>query len=108
MGEPKQGEVWWADIPEPTGRRPVLILTRNEVIPLRDNVTVAPLTTTIRGIASEVELGPEHGMPARCAASLDNLVTIPKFDLDVRITTLDTDSMNAVFEAIHFALGLPY
>lgn len=108
MDQPRQGEVWWAQLPEPAGRRPVLVLTRSSIIDLLGNVTVAPLTRTIRGIPSEVVLEPSVGVPTRCAVSLDNLSTLPKADLVGRITTLDTDTMNAVVEALHFALDLPY
>lgn len=104
----RQGEVWWAELPEPAGRRPVLILTRSDAIEGLTNVTVAPLTRTIRGIRSEVELGPREGMPTRCAVSLDNLLTIPQTDLMSKITSLDADLMNAVFEAIHHVMNMPF
>ena len=86
MEEPKQADIWWANLPEPLGRRPVLVLTRNAAIPVRTNVSVALLTRTIRGIDSEVELGVRHGVKTRCAVSLDNIVTIPKPMLDRRMT----------------------
>jgi mRNA interferase MazF len=108
MEKPKQGELWWAELPEPAGRRPVLILTRNSIVDLLANVTVAPLTRTMRGIASEVVLEPSQGVPSRCAVSLDNLLTIPKSCLTGRIADLDSATMNAVCEAIHFALDLPF
>jgi mRNA interferase MazF len=105
---PKQGEIWWADLPEPAGRRPVLILSRNDALQALSNVTVAPLTRTVRGIRSEVELTPRDGLPTRCAVSADNLLTVPKSVLVSRIVALEVDSLNAVFEAIHFALDMPF
>ena len=59
----KRGEVWWAEVGPPAGRRPVLLLSRNEAYAVRELVMVAPLTTRIRGIPSEVSLGDEDGVP---------------------------------------------
>jgi mRNA interferase MazF len=108
MEKPRQGDIWWADLPDPAGRRPVLVLTRSAIVDLLANVTVAPLTRTMRGIASEVVLEPSQGVPTRCAVSLDNLLTVPKNCLSSKITSLSAETMNAVCEAIHFALDLPY
>jgi mRNA interferase MazF len=108
MNRPEQGEVWWADLPEPAGRRPVVVLTRSDAIPVLANVTVAPLTRSIRGIPTEVELTEAHGVPTRSAVSLDNILTVPQSDLVSRIVVLDADTMNAVFEAIHRAFGMPF
>src|SRR6266508_4202511 len=69
----KRGEVWWAELPEPVGRRPVVLLTRDGAYGYRTMATVAPVTTTIRGIPAEVELGPADGLPRRCVVNLDNL-----------------------------------
>jgi len=108
MAQLEQGEIWWADLPEPAGRRPVLILTRSDAIPVLSNVTVAPLTRSIRGIPTEVELTESHGVPTRSAISLDNILTIPQSDLVSRIVALDADVMNAVFNAIHHAFAMPF
>ncbi len=59
----KRGEVWWADFPAPIGRRPVLLLSRDRAYAVRNAVTVAFLTTTIRDLPVEVELTPEEGVP---------------------------------------------
>ena len=83
-----QGQIWWAELPAPAGRRPVLILTRSEAIPRLANVTVAPITRSVRGIASEVFLTPEDGPPTECVVSLDNIVTVRKSILHRRITAL--------------------
>jgi hypothetical protein len=68
----KRGEVWWADLPPPTGRRPVVLLSRDEAYAVRALVTVASVTTRIRSIPAEVPLGPEDGLPRDCVANLDN------------------------------------
>jgi mRNA interferase MazF len=72
-----RGDIVWLDL-EQEGRRPVLVLTRDEAIPRLRNVVVALITRTIRGIDTEVELGPDDGMPVECAVSLDNLRTVPQ------------------------------
>ncbi len=101
-----QGDVYWYTFRAPDKRRPVLILTRNSVIPFLTAVTIAPLTTTIRGIPSEVLLTPdEDGVPADCAVSADNLQTIRKAGLGTYITHLSPERMREVRAAIEFSLG---
>ncbi len=99
-------EVWWADLPPPAGRRPVVLLSREEAYSVRAKVTVAPLTTRIRRIPVEVDLGPEDGLPKRCVANLDSMVTIPKSHLKRCITILSPKKVKAIDAAIRFALGL--
>lgn len=101
-----RGEIWWADLPAPAGRRPVLLLSRNEAYLVWALVTVAPITTRIRHIAAEVPLGAQDGMPKPCVANLDSIVTISKAVLRERIASLDRDKLDAVEGAIRFALGL--
>lgn len=101
-----RGEVWWADLPRPVGRRPVVLLSRNPAYSVRTSVTVAPVTRTIRDIPVEVPLGPGDGLPARCVVNLDDLTTIPKPLLTERITALSPEKMAAVDAAIRFALDL--
>lgn len=108
MTKIRQGEIWWADLPAPAGRRPVLVLTRSDAIAHMGNVTVAPLTRTVRDIDSEVVLSPSHGVPTVCAVSLDNIMTIVKTILDRRVVTLSADTMKQVFEAIRFVFAIPY
>ena len=103
-----QGEVWWANLPEPLGWRPVLILTRTDALPLLHWCTVAPLTRTIRGLESEVILEPDDGVPSRCAVTLDNIATVEQDLLIRRITLLPADRLNEVWEALHYAFDLPY
>jgi mRNA interferase MazF len=84
---PAQGELWWAETEDK--RRPVLICTRREVIPVLRTVVVAPVTRTVRGIPSELSLGREEGLDVECAASFDSLQTVPRVALTQRIGALD-------------------
>ncbi|MCX6559697.1 MAG: type II toxin-antitoxin system PemK/MazF family toxin [Candidatus Aminicenantes bacterium] len=102
----RRGEVWWADLGPPAGKRPVVLLSREEAYAVRSAVTVAPLTRTVRGIAVEVALGEEDGVPKPCVVNLDSIVTIPKRLLAARITSLSAERMRQIREAIRFALGL--
>ena len=102
----RRGEVWWALLPEPVGRRPVVLLSRNEAYQVRELITVAPVTSRIRGIPTEVELGPGDGLPKKCVVNLDSITTIPKRALVERITTLEAEKLLAVEQALRFALGL--
>lgn len=102
----KRGEVWWADIPPPVGRRPVVLVSRDEAYRIRALVTVAPVTTRIRGIKVEVNLGPQEGLPRKCVANCDSLATIPKAWLESRITRLTATKVREIDVAIRFALGL--
>lgn len=101
-----RGEVWWARLPEPKGVRPVLLLSRDRAIQVRPMVTVAPLTRTIREIASQVRLGPEDGLPKPCVANLDDIQTIEKSRLLKRLCALSESKLRAVAGAVQFALAL--
>ena len=103
----RRGEGWWADLPIPVGRRPVLLLSRNEAYQVRENVTVAPVTTLIRGIPTEVTLGPREGLRRSGVANLDSIMTIQKGLLRIRIAKLPPSKVDAVNRAIKFALDLP-
>ncbi len=102
----RRGEVWWANVPRPIGRRPVVLLSRNAAYAVRGSVTVAPLTRTVHGIAVEVPLGPEDGLPQDCVVNLDDIFTISKKRLDRVLTTLLPTKMALVDQAIKFALAL--
>lgn len=102
----ERGEVRWYTFQEPDKTRPVLILTRNSAIRYLNAVTVAPITTTIRDVPSEVKLSPEDGMPTDCAANFYNLQTVPKRKLGAWITTLSPDKLTEVDQAIQFSLGV--
>ncbi|MDT5261125.1 MAG: mRNA interferase MazF [Acidobacteriota bacterium] len=101
-----QGDVYWHTFRAPDKRRPVVILTRNSAIPLLTGITVAPLTTTIRGIPSEVLLtAAEDGVSTDCAVNTDNLQTVQKASLGTYLTHLSLEKMREVRAAIEFALG---
>ena len=102
----RRGEVWWADLPPPTGHRPVVLVSRDEAYSYRNLVTVAPVSGRIRGIQVEVPLGPEDGLPRSCAVNLDSMTTVPKDALQRYIASLRIEKLQAVDSAIHFALGL--
>jgi mRNA interferase MazF len=102
----RRGEIWWAELPLPIGRRPALLLSRDSAYKVRASVTVAMVTRTIRSIPVEVLLGPGDGMPVECAVNLDNILTIPKSRLSQRITTVSPAKMTAVAKAVIFALDL--
>ncbi len=102
----RRGEVWWVEFPEPTWRRPAVILTRDSACGVRSSLTVGPVTETIRSIPVEVSLGPEQGLSVECVANLDNILTVPKKYFDKRITVLSADVMEKVEEAIVLALDI--
>lgn len=103
----KRGEVWWAQLPSPTGRRPVVLLSRDTAYRVRNAITVAPVTRTIRNIPVEVILDQTDGLPTRCVVNADNITTIPKSVLTQRIAVLSASRMQQIAEAIRFALNLP-
>ncbi len=105
MAEVGRGEIWQFAFPSPNRRRPVLVLTRAEVIGHLHGVTVAPVTTTIRGIPSEVVVGPESGLKTRSAINLDNLATVPKDGLRSFVGTVTPAVLSQVRQALLFALG---
>jgi len=102
----RRGEIWWAELPQPVGRRPVVLLSRNDAYDVRSLVTVAPITTRIRAIPVEVELGQTDGLPRTCVVNLDTITTIPKSSLRDRLSTLSVERMAEVEDALRFALGL--
>jgi mRNA interferase MazF len=102
----KRGEVWWAALPTPAGRRPVVLLSRDEAYAVRELVTVAPVTQRIRDLPVEVTLGVEEGLPRSCVANLDTVTTIPKALLEEQLTTLSPAKMRDVERALCFALAL--
>jgi mRNA interferase MazF len=100
-----RGEVRWYRFGSPDRRRPVVILTRDSVLEYLGEVTVAPITSTVRDIPSEVILGPSDGMPRSCAINLDHVQTVPKARLGGLIATLPTTRLPEIREALLFALG---
>ena len=102
----RRGDVYWYSFAPPDKRRPVLLLTRDSAIPVLNAITVAPITSTVRDIPTEVVLTREDGMPAVCAANFDNLQTVPKHKLGGRIARLGTGRLAEVAKALSFALAL--
>lgn len=103
----KRGEIWWARLPLPAGRRPVVLVSRDAAYaPVRTRVTVVEVSRTVRGIASEVALDKRDGLPQRCAANADNLATIPKAWLDERICALPPARIDALDHALRFVMQL--
>ena len=102
----RRGEIWWADQPEPIGKRPVLLLSRDEAYDVRNAVCVAQVTTTIRNIPVEVSLDKEDGLPERCVVNLDTITTIRKVLLIKRVALLRTEKIEKINHAIKFALEL--
>jgi|SRR5438876_2496231 len=102
----KQGDVYWYTFRAPDKRRPVLILTRNSAISYLTGITVAQITTTLRGVPSEVALTPgEDGMFEECVVNAYNIQTIQKDQLGDLITQLSPERMREMRAAIEFALG---
>lgn len=102
----ERGEVRWYTFKQPDKQRPVLLLTRSSVIPVLNAVTIAPITSTVRHIPSELFLSPADGMLTECVVNCDNLQTIPQANLGALITILSSGQMAKVDQAIAFALGM--
>jgi len=102
----KHGEVRWYAFRPADKRRPVVILTRDSVLEYLGEVTIAPVTTTIRDIPSEVSLGRNEGLPRECAVNCDHLQTVAKTGIGSLISTLPAGKMREVTRAIRFALDL--
>lgn len=102
----KRGEVRWYKFKPPDKKRPVFILTRTSLIEYLGEVTVAPITSTIRDIPSEVPLSTLDGMPRDCAVNLDHLETVSKGKIGGLITELSLEKLSDVRRALSFALDL--
>ncbi len=104
-----RNDIYWADLGPPAGRRPVCVLTRDAAIEVLTSVTCAPITRTAREIRSEVELGPEHGLPEVCVVSCDNVITIPIDDLgDEPVGHLDEVTRARLDQALRYSLDIVY
>ena len=102
----KRGEIWWVRMPLPAGRRPAVLVSRESSYAVRTSVTVVEVSRTMRGIPTEVPLGKREGLPRRCVANADNIVTIPKAWLETRVATLAAEKVEALDAALRFALAL--
>lgn len=103
----KQFEIWWASLPAPVGRRPILLLGRSSAIPYLGRVLVAEVTTTVRAIPQEVTLGRREGLPQRSVANLDAIRTVPVACLTSRIGALAFSRHVAVKRALGHVLHWP-
>ena len=101
-----RGDVCWYTCKAPDKKRPVLILTRESAISVLNSVTIAPITSTIRSIPTELVLTEQDGVPHTCAANFDNLQTVPKSNIGNRISRLTSRRMKEAAVAVSFALGL--
>lgn len=104
-GRLERGDIRLYRFSEPDRQRPVLVLTRSSALGYLSRVTVAPITSSIRDVPSEVALGPDDGMKQACAINLHNLVTVSQGALGRRVARLDAHRMRAVCAALAFALG---
>jgi mRNA interferase MazF len=102
----RRGEIRWYKFPQPDKQRPVLILSRASAIDYLNEVTVAPITSTIRDIPSEVVLTKADGVPKECAINFDHIQTVSKAKVGPLITTVSPDRLEEVRKAVAFALGL--
>jgi mRNA interferase MazF len=102
----KHGEIRWYKFLAPDKQRPVLILTRDSVLAYLGEVTIAPITTTVRDIPSEVFISMIDGMPRDCAVNCDHLQTVSKGKIGALITSLPRTKMLEVGRAIRFALDI--
>jgi mRNA interferase MazF len=101
----RRGEIRWYRFSSPDKKRPVLILTRNSLLEYLNEVTIAPITSTVRDIPSEVLLNRDDGMPRACVINLDHVQTVSKDKLGGLVTVLPAQRMQEVRSAVLFALG---
>ena len=101
----RQFEIWWANLPAPAGRRPVLLLSRNDAYHYLNKFIVAEITTTVRAIPVEVKVGKREGLPSSCVANLDNIRTTARQWLVSRAGVLAPARHREVKRALGYALG---
>lgn len=101
----RRGEVRWYRFAKPDKKRPVVVLTRDSALEFLGEVTVAPVTSTIRDIPTEVLLGPADGMPRDCAVNADHLQTVSRGRIGPLITSLSEPRMDELRRALLFAFG---
>src|SRR5580704_2169814 len=101
----RQFEIWWANLPAPAGRRPVLLLSRNDAYQYLSKFIVAEITTTIRTIPVEVPVGRREGLASACVANLDNVRTVARQWLHSKAGVLAPSRYREVKRALGYALG---
>ena len=104
-GRLSRGEVRLCDFPSPDKERPVVVLTCDKLIDHLSTVTVAPITSTIRSVPSEVVLDIDDGMKHRCAVNLHNTITVRQARMGRRVAVLNAGRMEEVCLALRFSLG---
>ena len=103
-----RGDIWMYTFAKPDKRRPVLVISRQSVIPLLRTVMVAPVTSAIHGVPSEVRIGIEHGLKHDSAINLDHVQTVDKSRLETFVCRLGLNLMNDVCQALAAATGCPF
>jgi mRNA interferase MazF len=103
-----RGDIRLYQFAPPDKKRPVVILTRDSAIAYLSTVTVAPITSTIRGVPSEVVLSEEDGMKAPCAVNMHNVVTVSQQRLGKRVARLGSLRMSEICAALRFSLGCDF
>src|SRR5271166_2335671 len=101
----KQYDLWWASLPEPAGRRPVLLISRNDAYSYLNKFLAIEITSTVRRIAVEVPLGRGEGLPSKCVANCDNVRTVPRSALTKRIGRLPPSRQSEIKRALGHALA---
>ncbi len=101
----KQYDLWWASLPQPAGRRPVLLLSRNAAYSYLNKFVAVEVTSTVRHIAVEIPLGHAEGLPAKCVANCDNIRTVPRSALTKRIGQISPRRHSEVKRALGHALA---
>lgn len=105
----KRGELYWADLGPPAGRRPVCVLTRDGAVDVLNAVVCAPLTRTIRKLDSEVLVGTDEGLPETSVITCDNIFSVPKVDFDGEpVGALDAIGRAQLDQALRYALDIRY
>lgn len=102
----RRGEVWWAELPQPVGSRPVVILTRDAVLNSIGSVVVTLVTRSIRGLPTEVVLGRRQGLPTKCVANLDNILTVPRERLKRLMGACNSEKLEELNQAVKTALDV--
>lgn len=101
-----RGEVYWAELLGDAGFRPVVIISREETVARRQNVTVAEITRTIRRLPSEGPLSTDNGMPVACVVHTENIHTVPRDQIRTRITSLHGEVLFRLDQALRYSLAL--
>lgn len=98
-------EIWWAELPKPAGRRPVLLLSRDDAYGALNKFVVTKITATIRNIPIEVPPGKPEGTPKPCVVNCDNLRTLSKIHLVEKVSRIPVARIREVKRAVGYALG---